>query len=186
MDSSSAQVTLRRAGLDDCAALARLQVDSYRNAYAGLLPRAYLVRFTYQEQEQDWQDLISAGGSDLLYVAEGDGGEVVAYALARPGPAGIDSYEGELLALHVRASHQRRGLGRRLLVAVAEELGLRPGRQAAAENAPSLLVWVLEGNEAARRFYERFGGKLLARREIELDAGVWAAEVAYGWPVPSP
>jgi hypothetical protein len=30
--------TIRPATLQDCPALARLQVDSYRSAYAGILP----------------------------------------------------------------------------------------------------------------------------------------------------
>ena len=82
---------IRRARMEDCAGLARVQIDSYRAAY-------YLDRFTYEEQEQDWQDLLTAGGDDIMLVAESDAGEIVGYALGRPGEAEIAPYDSELMA----------------------------------------------------------------------------------------
>lgn len=65
----------------DSAALARIQVDSYRAAYAGILPADYLAAFSYEDQTQDWRDLLSADvpdeERDLLYVAVDAAGEVV-------------------------------------------------------------------------------------------------------------
>jgi hypothetical protein len=55
--------------------LARVQVDSYRTAYAGMFPADSLARFTYDEQEQDWRDLLETGG-DVLLVAEDETGAV--------------------------------------------------------------------------------------------------------------
>ena len=46
-------VEVRRAALDDCATIARAQMDSYRTAYAGIFPQEYLDGFSYEEQEQD-------------------------------------------------------------------------------------------------------------------------------------
>ena len=48
---------------------------------------------------------------------------------------------------------------------------------------PSLLVWVLEVNLEARRFYERLGGRLVAEKSIEI-ASRPIREVAYGWLEP--
>ncbi|MEJ2212461.1 MAG: GNAT family N-acetyltransferase [Anaerolineae bacterium] len=107
-------MNIRRANVHDSAALAHLQVDSYRSAYAALLPQSYLDHFTYEEQEQDWRDLLSSATSDVLYIAETDSGEGVGYALGRAGPTEIPPYDGEVVALHVRPTHQGQGLGRRL------------------------------------------------------------------------
>jgi GNAT superfamily N-acetyltransferase len=161
-------VEIRRARVDDSAGLARVQVDSYRTAYAGIFPQAYLDRFTYQEQEQDWRDLLSSEGEDELYVAETDAGEIVGYALGRPGFSEVPPYDSELIAFHVQRSHQKQGVGRQLLSVLAGQLWHR--------GCKSLMLWVLEENPS-RAFYEEMGGQLLSARK----ASQAAVEVAYGW-----
>jgi hypothetical protein len=94
-------LNVRKAELEDSAALARIQVDSYRTAYAGIFPQAYLDRFTYEEQEEDWRDLIASDPEDLLLLAGAEAGEIAGYALGRPGLTSRLFYEwvgGKLLA----------------------------------------------------------------------------------------
>ena len=57
--------------------------------------------------------------------------------------------DGWLEALYVRPRAWGGGLARRLHAAAVEELERRGGERAR--------LWVLEGNERARRFYERHG-----------------------------
>jgi ribosomal protein S18 acetylase RimI-like enzyme len=161
-------VNLRKATVKDCAGLARVQVDSYRTAYAGIFSPTYLAHFTYEEQEQDWRDLLASETEDVLYVAETDTGEIVGYALGRAGASEVGPYDSELVALHVRRSHQRQGVGRQLVRVIAERLKQR--------GCASMMLWVLEEN-ASRAFYEQMGGQLLNERKITQGA----AEVAYGW-----
>jgi ribosomal protein S18 acetylase RimI-like enzyme len=116
---------IRKVRMQDCASIARVQVDSYRTAYAGILPQEYLAHFSYTEQEQDWRDLLSSEQRDILSVAETGAGEIVGYALGRPGQSDIVPYDGELAALHVRRPYQRQGIGRRLVAAIAKQLGRR-------------------------------------------------------------
>ena len=163
-------VQIRKATIEDSAGIARVQVDSYRMAYAGIFPQAYLDQFAYEEQEQDWREWITSRPEDLLYVAELMPGGIVGYALARPGPSAVPLYDSELIALHVRGPYQRQGLGRALVTAVAKELRRQGSR--------SLMLWVLEANRA-RGFYERLGGRLLDDRQMSGGQ----PEVAYGWPV---
>jgi GNAT superfamily N-acetyltransferase len=159
---------IRKAQIEDSAGIARVQVDSYRTAYAGIFPQSYLDRFTYEEQEQDWRDLLTSEARDVLYVAEADAGEIVGYALGRPGMTGIPAYNSELVALHVRRTHQGQGIGRRLVGTIAEQLK-RVG-------CTSLMLWVLEENPS-RLFYEQLGGELLPERQVTHGA----VEAAYGW-----
>lgn len=164
---------IRRATAEDTAGLARLQVDSYRTAYAGLLPEAYLAGFSYEDQEQDWRDWPTMYPADVLYVAVDEEGKVAGYALGRPVPTGLARYDCELVALHVRGLVRRQGLGRKLVAAVAGQLK--------QEGCTALMLWVLEGNPS-RAFYERLGGCPAGRQNVTLDEGVTAVEVAYGWP----
>jgi ribosomal protein S18 acetylase RimI-like enzyme len=166
---------IRRANVHDCAALAHVQVDSYRAAYAGIFPRSYLDHFRYEEQEQDWRDLLSSGSGDVLYVAETEPGEVVGYGLGRAGPTGIPAYDGELVALHVRPAYHGQGLGRRILAAVAAELQ--------RQGCTALMLWTLEKNPA-QALYEQLGGQRIGEKAWDGNQvfGTEVTEVAYGWP----
>jgi hypothetical protein len=48
-------IKIRTAHPKNSASIARIQVDSYRNAYAPILPAVYLEHFTCAEQEQEWR-----------------------------------------------------------------------------------------------------------------------------------
>lgn len=164
---------IRRAAVEDSTALARIQVDSYRSAYAGILPDDYLACFTYEEQEEDWRSLIQSRTDDILLVAEIGEGELAGYALGRPGPTGILPFDSELVALHVRKAYQGRGAGGALVAEAARRLH--------EQGCRSLLVWVLAKNPA-RAIYEHLNGRLVGEKTTHLGEGdVSALEVAYGW-----
>jgi len=167
-------MNIRQATIEDSVGIARVQVDSYRAAYAGIFPQPYLEHFTYEEETQDWRDLLSGASADVLYVAEAETGEIVGYALGRPGPTDVPTYDSELVALHVRGAYQRQGVGRRLIAAVAMRLK--------QEGCTSLLLWTLAQNPS-RALYERLGGQLLGEKDWgdNEEFGVAVQEVAYGW-----
>jgi len=163
---------IREANVEDSDALARVQLGSWRTAYANLLPAEYLAHFTHAEQAQDWRDMLSDETRDLLYVAETATGEVVGYALGRAEASWNGPYTGELVALHVLRPYQRQGIGRALIAVVAAELK-RQGHS-------TLMLSVLAANPA-RAFYERLGGRLLGERQVEIWENTIASEVVYGW-----
>jgi len=168
---------IRPATAQDAAALALIQVNSYRTAYAGLMPADYLAHFTLEEQEQDWRDLLAEPAGDILLVAETDGGEIAGYALGRPGPVELPyagAYDAELVALHVRRALQKQGVGRALVRAVARALH--------GQGCTSLVLFVLTGNPACA-FYERLGGQLVGEKRWMMDEFDFeVVEAAYGWP----
>ncbi len=161
---------IRPARIEDGEQLAKVQIESYRTAYAQFFPAAYLDRFTYDEQTQDWRDLI-AGGKGILLVGENDAGEVVAYALGRRNQDNKMPFDGELVAMHVALAYHRQGMGGQLFAAVAARL--------AKQGCRSLMLWVLAEN-SARAFYEKLGGELIGEKHYAVED--WdIAEVAYGW-----
>jgi ribosomal protein S18 acetylase RimI-like enzyme len=149
---------IRQATPLDCAALAHLQINSYRTAYAGLLPAEYLAAFSYEEQEHDWKDLLQMG-EDFLLVADAQD-QLIGYALSRQLGDGDRPFDCELIALHVERNYQRRGAGRALLLETA--------RQMRSLGCQSLGLWVIEGNPAVG-FYERLGGRRQGEQMIEMD-----------------
>jgi ribosomal protein S18 acetylase RimI-like enzyme len=163
-------VQIRKAGPTDCPGIARVQVDSYRTAYAGLLPEPYLAHFTYAEQAQDWQTWLATNTDDVLLVAESVDNDVVGYVLARARPDIHHGYDAEILALHASPPFQGRGVGKALLRAAITEL---EGR-----GCQSAMLWTLKGNPV-RRWYERLEGKIIGEKSYQVD-GWDIVEVAYG------
>ena len=164
-------IHVRNAQLVDCPGIARVQVDSYRTAYAGLFPEPYLARFSYEEQEQDWREWLTAPSNDVLLVAVSPQESVLGYVLARAQPDIHPGYDAEILALHVRQAYQGKGIGSALLRAAIGQL-LEWGCR-------SVMLWTLQGNPA-RRWYERLGGEMLGEKRYQVED--WEViEVAYGW-----
>jgi len=163
---------IRRAVPADSRALAHIQVDSYRTAYAGIFPPSYLDHFTYEAQEQDWRDLLAADTGDVLLVAAQAGGALTGYILARVQPEVYPGYDAEIVAMHVRQPLQRQGTGSALLRRAMDEIEARGCR--------SVVLWTLKANPV-RAWYERLGGKPIAEKSWQVD-GWEIVEVAYGWP----
>jgi len=165
-------IQIRRATVNDSAGIAKVQVDSYRTAYAGIFSQTHLDHFNYEEQAQDWYDWMMSKPHDLLYVAQTEAGEIVGYVLGRPGLSDITPFDSELMALHVGQSSQKQGIGRSLFAKMAEQLQ--------KQGCTSLMLWVLAKNPAYS-FYEKLAGQLIGERDIELGEGEKAIEVSYGW-----
>lgn len=178
-------MTVREATPMDAAAIARIHVETWQAAYAGLVPDAYLAGMSIERHERFWRELTGRPKGEIVLVATdeeagsetGDGGgELVGFGScgrARDPSAGSDApFRGEIYTLYVHPDFQDRGYGRALMTGLIEEL--------AAKGFTSAGLWMLAGNQT-RFFYERMGGQAVAERE-ERFAGVWLPEVAYAWP----
>jgi GNAT superfamily N-acetyltransferase len=79
--------------------------------------------------------------------------------------------EGEVETLYLLDDFHGRGVGRRMMRAMASHL--------ASLGAQSAFAWVLAENPS-RWFYERLGARLVAREEIGF-AGSRLDQIAYAW-----
>ncbi len=161
---------IRRARRDDARAIARVHVASWRAAYRGLLPQSYLDRMSTTALAQRWRD------REAVWVAEVDG-KVVGFSLLGPcrHDAALAGFAGEVTMLYVHADYTGDGFGQALLELSLDEL--------ARQQYFWVVVWVVEGNRAARSFYERRGLRLDgARRDDEFD-GTRVPVVRYAAPL---
>jgi ribosomal protein S18 acetylase RimI-like enzyme len=162
---------IRDATLNDAAAIARVHVSSWRSTYRGMLPDDFLASLSETGYAERWKRVI-AERTSKVYVAE-EGTEVVGFASGGRERAGETGYEGELYAIYVLDSAQRRGFGRELVratVAGLRELGLG-----------DMIIWVLRDNQPARAFYEGLGGVYVRAQPITIGLTT-LEEVSYGWP----
>src|SRR5256886_16583046 len=160
---------IRAATTLDAPAIARVHVSSWRTTYKGLLPDDFLESLSESAYSERWNRVI-ADGSTRIYVVE-DGGEVIGFASGGRERAGEPGYEGELYAIYVLESAQRRGFGKELVRAVTgglRELGLS-----------DMIIWVLRDNQGARSFYEGLGGAYVRSQPITIGTAT-LDEVAYG------
>jgi ribosomal protein S18 acetylase RimI-like enzyme len=140
---------IRRATVDDAPELARVHVDSWRAAYQGLVPDAFLERFEYHWREKRFREALAAGVEEtyLIWTGEKAVGFLTIGAARDPD---LDAERtGEIWGIYVSPGYWRRGAGR-TLAGKAERIL----RSRGYENA---VLWVLEGNPRARRFYEAMG-----------------------------
>jgi ribosomal protein S18 acetylase RimI-like enzyme len=165
---------IRPADVDDAAAIARVHVLSWRSTYQEMLPAEFLESLTEAGYTDRWSRFISERSSRVYVVQEGgDRAAVVGFASGGRERAGETGFTGELYAIYLIESSQRRGYGRELVRAVVgglREMGLE-----------DMIVWVLRDNRAARDFYERLGGVYIRTQPITLGS-VTREEVSYGWP----
>lgn len=170
---------IRVAREDDAPAMGRVMVDTYMEAHRDQMPAEVWAKraqeWTYEVSEQGWAGTlreIAAGANECICVAEAVGGDIVGLVMGGPAQTDVLPQSGEVYALYVRASHQGRGLGRRLVQAVATHL--------AQLGMSALQIGCLAANAPARRFYESLGGQLVDERMFD-EEGVMLPEVVYGW-----
>jgi GNAT superfamily N-acetyltransferase len=137
----------RSAGVDDATALGVIHVDAWRAAYRGLMPDAFLSSLDADDARRRWERWLGAGAT--VRVVE-SGGRIVGFCtFGRSRDAGADPATGEVMAINVHPESWRKGVGRALLLEVTALLR--------ADGFADATLWVVHGNERARRFYEVLG-----------------------------
>ena len=147
-------VTVRLAAAADGDAIGRVQVESWRAAYTGLLPDEAIAGFDVAARQQLWRDGLARQprpGSATFVVEEA--GDVIGFAsvgASRDADGdGDGEREGELYAIYLDPRCWGRDIGKALLLRAEESLRGSGFRLA--------VLYVLEGNERAERFYRAAG-----------------------------
>jgi len=164
-------VTVRLARAGDADAIGRIQVETWRAAYTGLMPDEAVAGFDVASRQQQWRELLGGmprpGGA--TFVVE-DGGEVVGFASVGASRDEEAEQEAELYAIYLHPSCWDRGIGRALLQRAEESMRSSGFRRA--------VLWVLDGNERAIRFYETAGWEADGRKDDEFQ-GASVTELRY-------
>jgi GNAT superfamily N-acetyltransferase len=166
---------IRRALADDALGVATVHVRSWQSAYKGLMPDLYLDELDVERRRVGWERNIADADwprAGTLVATEANG-HVIGFA--HIGPAregdGDPTVVGELAAIYLLPGVWGSGVGRRLMSAAVNVL-----REAGFAEA---ILWVLEGNERAQRFYEIGGWRLDGAAKDVVIADIPMAEVRY-------
>jgi GNAT superfamily N-acetyltransferase len=158
----------------DAEAIAALHVESWRSAYRGLLPDAFLDGPVVDDRLRLWRERVNGGATDhQLVVMAVSQGELIGFVCVLPDNDAL--YGPRLDNLHVKPSLKGTGIGSQLFRAALDWVGrTMPGRP--------MHLWVIEENFPARRFYDHRGGVVAERRTLELVPGILVPELRYVWP----
>ncbi|WP_137814162.1 GNAT family N-acetyltransferase [Gandjariella thermophila] len=145
--------TVRRAGAADAEEIARINVASWRHAYRGIVPDAVLDRMLPESRVPGWRRWLALPAPAAVFVAVDATGRIGAYcgvdAVREEGDRHADLPTGELCAIYVDPPNLGTGAGRAVHDAGVWHLAEQGFRYA--------VLWVLEANTSARRFYRSRG-----------------------------
>ena len=136
---------IRPATIHDAAAIATIQVNSWRAAYRGLMPQPVLDSLSVEQRAGFWEKLLS--DEHRTVVADSQAGPIGFCSVipARDGAARV----AEIAAIYVLPGHWRQGAGRALCAAAFES--------AASDGFSAIILWVLANNTRALSFYTAQG-----------------------------
>lgn len=165
-------VTVRLAGAADADEIGRIQVETWRAAYAGLMPDEAIEGFDVASRQRMWQEGLgrTPRPGSATFVVE-DSGEVVGFASVGASRDQEAQLEAELYAIYLHPSRWDRGIGRALLQRAEESMRSSGFREA--------VLWVLEGNERGERFYRAAGWEHDGGSKLDEFQGATVTELRY-------
>lgn len=162
---------VREPSKDDARGLAEVHVRSWQAAYKGQVPDDFLASLSVDRREKDWRQLVRSPSNKVL-VAEAEQ-RIVAFSSF--GPVRDEELDknsvGEVYAIYALEEFWDCGIGRRLMeasLAVLREM-----------NCSMVKIWVLETNQRAISFYQKFGFIAEDMQKVEARGGVELREIRY-------
>ena len=168
MLSSRSEVIVRSAKVADASRLSTVFREAWQNAYTGVIPHESLQNILQRRDANWWRAQIRTGEPIVVLEVSGKVGGYATSGLARSRGA----YQGEIYELYLTPSFQGLGLGEYLFEACRYRLDQR--------RLKGLIVWALTDNSHAIEFYERRGGRPIARVH-ERFGKAKLEKIALGW-----
>ncbi len=165
-------IKIRRAKLEDAAEIANVHINSWREAYKGLLEEEYLNThpLQFKSRLELWKKLIKK--NEIVYVAESDKFGVIGFANAgAPRDTELPDH-GEIYAIYLLNIAHHKGVGFKLLTSCFSDLEKL--------NFKKVYLWVLENNPTIK-FYERSNATKLPYFKDDQIGNLKVQEHCYAW-----
>lgn len=142
----------RVATVDDAEAIGRIHTVAWQVGYEHVFGVEALATLDIDARVRQWRERLAGGGDAIegveLLVVEDDRHAVVGWAAAGPSEGDdADTSTAELYGIYVDPDAWGREAGSALMRATLDRLRKR--------DFDTVVLWVLEDNPRARRFYER-------------------------------
>ena len=136
---------IRPATADDADEIGYVHATSWLETYTGLINDEFLAALSPEKSAEKFRE---TGCRDTLVLTADN--RVVGFTVSgRTRDNKMPGSYGDIHAIYILKPYQRRGYGSKLLSAAIEKLR--------REGFDGFTVWVLESNQKACAFYEKFG-----------------------------
>lgn len=163
---------IRPAILADIPALARINVDTWRSNFAGIIPDDFLANMSYEKYQGFERGFIS--GKYFYYVAEIKN-EITGYACVIKNSVKPEyTSSGELKMIYVKKDFQNMGIGKKLFKKATTYLH--------ENGCTSMIALTLKASQAPL-FYSAMGGVVCDERK-EIVGGKELDEICYFYNLP--
>lgn len=153
-------LTIRYSVLDDAQALGEIHSLSWRAAYKGIVSDEVLKDFSPEARAERFKyHFAHSERKNAIAFCDGEAAGFITIGKCRDADCGDDC--GEVWSLYLKPEFWKRGIGSSLLRWGTNELKKKGFNK--------IVLWVLEDNINARRFYEKYGFVFDGtRKEIEI------------------
>jgi GNAT superfamily N-acetyltransferase len=162
---------IREATPDDAEGIARAHTASWQMSYRGILPDVVLDRIDVGQRVETRRKILRDRSVFQLVAYDVTHGDIVGFCDAGPSRRHVP-FAGEVYAIYLVQHAKRYGLGAEMFERVQAWL--------VAGAMRSMIVWVLDNNHHARRFYEAMGGRSASRWQSTVG-GFPVVELSYVW-----
>jgi GNAT superfamily N-acetyltransferase len=162
---------VREAVAEDAEGIARVHTDSWQTSYRGILPDTVLDRIDVGQRVESRRKILRDRSVFQLVAYDVTHGDIVGLCDAGASRRHVP-YAGEVYAIYLAHRAKRHGIGQTMFERVRAWLS--------ANDMSSMIVWVLENNHHARRFYEAMGGRSGSRLQSRVG-GYPVVELSYVW-----
>jgi len=163
---------IRTATLADIPEIARINVDTWRSDFVGIVPDNYLANMSYEKTGGFERGFVS--GKYFYYIAE-QNSEMVGYICVMQNseiPEYISS--GELKMIYVKKRFQKTGIGKKLFIKAAEYLYKK--------DCKSMIALTLKASKAPL-FYSAMRGVIYHDKKV-IIGGKELDEICYFYNLP--
>jgi len=163
---------VREARLDDAVGIGIVHVKSWQAAYRGFVPDDFLDDLDPAQRGAVWKRILSSQGPREHTVVAEEQAELIGLASVCPS-RDDDAWGrvGEVASIYLLPSAWGKGYGRQLMAAATTAL--------IEDQFTEATLWVLEGNERARRFYQAGGWSADGTSKDDTVRGFVLHEVRY-------
>jgi GNAT superfamily N-acetyltransferase len=171
-------MTIRDAATADIPRMAAMHVRSWQAAYRGMIPQDYLDALDPAARADRWtrilRELDPVRGGVLVAAGSGEVYGLAAFGPARDADAN-SGQTGEVSAIYLAPEAWGRGYGRELMAAALARL--------AAAGFTEAILWVLDVNVRAQRFYLAAGFTADGAEKIDDEGTFQLHELRYRRPL---
>ncbi|MCL1873661.1 MAG: GNAT family N-acetyltransferase [Clostridiales bacterium] len=156
-------ITIRKVLPEEAYEYTVCHIACWQSAYKGIMPDEYLDHMPAEQgdrTESCRQTLCSPGEYDFFCAVHG--GRMVGRLIICKSRDEDKPKAGEIAAIYLLEEFWGEGYGRQMMDYAIKMLNSRGYQE--------IIIWVLEENKRARRFYEKYGFRFDgAKKEIKID-----------------